>query len=121
MPFSGSLLETPTHHALPLPAGTVTPSLGSCARVSARALIRSSGPKVFCRSPKASIRASLAFARASERAAPSVEDRTVTVESVSSPTATIASNTRSDTVTISAKPLTLTPLVNRFFFALIRN
>ncbi len=57
-----------------------------------------------CNWPIASIRASRAFARASDMAKPCDDARSETAESDSKPTAITVSNTISEMVTTSAKP-----------------
>ena len=71
----------------------------------AGAVIRLSGPAVFCKSPIANISAIRALARATDIALVCPEDRSEMLESVNKPTAMTVNKIISDKVTISAKPL----------------
>ena len=71
----------------------------------AGAVIRLSGPAVFCNSPIANISAKRALARAAAMAFPWPEDRKLMLDSVSKPTAITVNKIISESVTTRAKPL----------------
>ena len=73
-------------------------------RIDPVAVIRWSGPAVFCNSPSANISATRAFARAVFPEPDNDEDRSEMADSDNKPTATTVRSTINDSVTTKAKP-----------------